>query len=65
MIFLALQYPTDVHDLCLIHTDLKPENILLVSSECIKLPSSKVFGLLQLENHSILDLGIDAFIIFK
>ncbi|KAL6344978.1 hypothetical protein AAG906_007709 [Vitis piasezkii] len=33
-----------VHDLCLIHTDLKPENILLVSSECIKLPSSKRFS---------------------
>ncbi|XP_034683859.1 serine/threonine-protein kinase AFC3 isoform X4 [Vitis riparia] len=34
----------NVHDLCLIHTDLKPENILLVSSECIKLPSSKRFS---------------------
>lgn len=30
-----------MHELCLIHTDLKPENILLVSSEYVKLPSSK------------------------
>ncbi|CAL4948975.1 unnamed protein product [Urochloa decumbens] len=30
-----------MHELRLIHTDLKPENILLVSSEYIKVPSSK------------------------
>ncbi|KAF8670925.1 hypothetical protein HU200_050192 [Digitaria exilis] len=30
-----------MHELGLIHTDLKPENILLVSSEYIKVPSSK------------------------
>ncbi|XP_026445073.1 serine/threonine-protein kinase AFC3-like isoform X2 [Papaver somniferum] len=30
-----------MHDLHMIHTDLKPENILLVSSESVKLPSSK------------------------
>uniref|UniRef100_K3XLL3 Protein kinase domain-containing protein n=1 Tax=Setaria italica TaxID=4555 RepID=K3XLL3_SETIT len=30
-----------MHELRLIHTDLKPENILLVSSEFIKVPSSK------------------------
>uniref|UniRef100_A0A804NHF8 dual-specificity kinase n=1 Tax=Zea mays TaxID=4577 RepID=A0A804NHF8_MAIZE len=30
-----------MHDLRLIHTDLKPENILLVSSEYIKVPSTK------------------------
>ncbi|KAL6615477.1 hypothetical protein ACP70R_037747 [Stipagrostis hirtigluma subsp. patula] len=30
-----------MHELHLIHTDLKPENILLVSSEYIKVPSSK------------------------
>ena len=34
-----------MHDLRLIHTDLKPENILLVSSEFVKLPVCKVFGL--------------------
>ncbi|EMS66434.1 Serine/threonine-protein kinase AFC2 [Triticum urartu] len=32
---------SDMHELRLIHTDLKPENILLVSSEYIKVPSSK------------------------
>ncbi|ONM40917.1 Serine/threonine-protein kinase AFC3 [Zea mays] len=31
----------NMHDLRLIHTDLKPENILLVSSEYIKVPSTK------------------------
>lgn len=41
----------DMHELRLIHTDLKPENILLVSSEYIKVPSSKVPHLIQyLEN---------------
>ncbi|WVZ69881.1 hypothetical protein U9M48_018602 [Paspalum notatum var. saurae] len=30
-----------MHELRLIHTDLKPENILLVSSEYVKVPSSK------------------------
>ncbi|KAL5655785.1 hypothetical protein ACJX0J_035104, partial [Zea mays] len=30
-----------MHELRLIHTDLKPENILLVSSEYIKVPSTK------------------------
>ncbi|KAK7283014.1 hypothetical protein RIF29_12209 [Crotalaria pallida] len=30
-----------MHELRLIHTDLKPENILLVSSDYVKLPSSK------------------------
>ncbi|GAY60224.1 hypothetical protein CUMW_200300 [Citrus unshiu] len=40
-LFYALSYPTDMHDLRLIHTDLKPENILLVSSEFIKLPGYK------------------------
>ncbi|XP_062203779.1 serine/threonine-protein kinase AFC3-like [Phragmites australis] len=30
-----------MHELRLIHTDLKPENILLVSSEYMKVPSSK------------------------
>ncbi|OAY72938.1 Serine/threonine-protein kinase AFC3 [Ananas comosus] len=40
----------DMHELRLIHTDLKPENILLVSSEYIKVPSSKLeqfLGVLQ------------------
>lgn len=32
----------DMHNLHMIHTDLKPENVLLVSSESVKLPSSKV-----------------------
>ena len=36
-----------MHELRLIHTDLKPENILLVSSEYIKVPSSKVPNLDQ------------------
>ncbi|PWZ09327.1 Serine/threonine-protein kinase AFC3 [Zea mays] len=31
----------NMHELRLIHTDLKPENILLVSSEYIKVPSTK------------------------
>ncbi|AQK96364.1 Serine/threonine-protein kinase AFC3 [Zea mays] len=34
-------FVTDMHELRLIHTDLKPENILLVSSEYIKVPSTK------------------------
>lgn len=42
-----------MHDLRLIHTDLKPENILLISSEFVKLPVCKVFGLMKLENHLI------------
>ncbi|CAN1218602.1 Serine/threonine-protein kinase AFC3 [Linum perenne] len=31
----------DMHDLQMIHTDLKPENVLLVSSDHVKLPTSK------------------------
>lgn len=64
-LFYALSYPTDMHDLRLIHTDLKPENILLVSSEFIKLPGYKVFGLLELKSNVILDLDADLVIIFK
>lgn len=52
-IFHDLSYLADMHDLRLIHTDLKPENILLVSSEYVKLPGSKVFGLSQLKNNTI------------
>lgn len=46
-----LIYPTDMHDLRLIHTDLKPENILLVSGEFVKLPVCKVYSLIQLGKH--------------
>ncbi|TVU34320.1 hypothetical protein EJB05_16151 [Eragrostis curvula] len=38
---LPFPFITDMHELRLIHTDLKPENILLVSSDYIKVPSSK------------------------
>lgn len=54
-----------MHDLRLIHTDLKPENILLVSSEYIKLPGYKVFGLLELKSNVILDLDTDLVIMLK
>ena len=60
----ALSYPADMHDLRLIHTDLKPENILLVSSDYVRLPGYKVFGLLWFKNHTISYTGIDSVMIY-
>ena len=53
-----------MHDLRLIHTDLKPENILLVSSDYVRLPGYKVFGLLWFKNHTISYTGIDSVMIY-